>query len=181
METHYIIAIQLPKHMFTIPFSTFLDKKTQIQIKKNYSIYFLNPKFIKLFVFIQSGIRIITAKKNEKKLSGSEIEIIQKIHHTRYSDENAYVTTGGHFSQLYIRNLGIFLNALLDSRISSSQDDWVKRQSIVLRTVALDLEVLKQAKKSYTTIFTLWKNFYSAMNIYTEPSDSLFVIFYSLF
>ncbi|HSW89205.1 MAG TPA: hypothetical protein VLG12_08630 [Candidatus Saccharimonadales bacterium] len=166
--------------MSTMPFSTSIDNKKQIQIKQNYPIHFLHPKVTNFFIFLQAGIRIINAKKKEKKLSGSEKEIIQKIHHIRYADENSYVTTGGHFSQLYVRNLGIFLNALLDPRIPSSEEDWVKRQSIALRTIALDLEVFRKSKKAYTTIVHVGKHFYSAMNMYTEPSDSLFGIVYTL-
>ncbi|HSW96601.1 MAG TPA: hypothetical protein VLF89_02115 [Candidatus Saccharimonadales bacterium] len=162
------------------PFSTLIDNKNQIYIKKNYSIYFLHPKITTLFIFLQAGIRIITAKKKEKKLSGSEIEIIEQIHNIRYADENPYVTTGGHFSQLYVRNLGIFLQALVDPRLPSSKEDWTKRQSIALRTIALDLAVFSKAKKTYTTIVHLGKTLYSAMNVYTEPSDSLFGILYTL-
>lgn len=161
-------------------FSVSVDNKYNLNLLKNDPIRWVHPSYTKFLVFLQSGCRIITSKKREIKLTGNEETIIHKIHHLRYADTNSYVTTGGHFSQLYVRNLGIFLNALLDTRIPSSENDWMQRQSIALRTVALDLEVFSKAKKSYTTIVPIWKNFYSAMNIYTEPSDALFGIVFTL-
>lgn len=164
----------MPKS-FSTPFT-----KGKIQLKQQSTIHFLSPTLTKPFVLAQSGIHIITSRQKEQPLRGNEQKIIDKIHRLRYDDENSYVTTGGHFSQLYVRNLGIFLNALLDRRISTSEDDWRKRQQIALRTVALDLEIFTQAGKTYTTIVHLGKQFYTAMNIYTEPSDALFGVLYTL-
>lgn len=149
-------------------------------VTRHQNMRFLSPTFMKPFILLQSGIRIITSRQNEQSLGNTETEIIENIHKIRYSDNNSYVTTGGHFSQLYVRNLGIFLNALLDPRIPTSDDDWRKRQQIAIRTVALDLEIFKQAGKTYTTIVPLGNHLYTAMNIYTEPSDALFGIIYTL-
>jgi len=138
-------------------------------------------KYHKGYIYLKAGYHISKAKfAKEKQLSGSEKEIIKQIHAIRFNEKNPYVITGGHFYQLYVRNLGIFYNALLDPRIQTSETDWIKRQEIALRTVAIDLEVFQQTGKDYTTIVPIKKNLFSCFNFYARPSDSLFAMLYTL-
>jgi len=144
-------------------------------------IIFSSKKHHSLAVYLRSGFTISKAKfKKEPKLHGSEEEIIKQIHDIRFNEKNPYVITGGHFDQLFVRNLGIFFNALLDPRITTSHEDWTQRQEITLKTIALDLEVFKQAGKDYTTIVHVKNNIFTGYNFYTRPSDSLFAILYAL-
>jgi len=163
-------------------FTTTVNKGNDIRLKKEHEITFLSSSWMKKLNYLSSGITISKNKfYYEKPLGGSEDEIIQQIHGLRFNPQTQnFVITGGHFSQLYVRNLGIFFNALLDSRIPSTIDDWIQRQRIALQTVALDLEVFKNQKKRIRPIVPVKGSRYSAMNIYTLPSDSLFAILYTL-
>lgn len=163
-----------------LPFTTTIEKK-QFVLHPNSPLSFIHSPQTQLQSFIASGIDIGSSYFNqEEQLHGTKEAIIKQIHTFRYTQTNPYVITGGHFHQLYVRNLGIFFNALLDPRIPSSEEDWINRQAIVLKTVALDLETFRQAKRDFTTIVPLAKNRVTAMNIYTRPSDSLFGILYAL-
>src|SRR5579871_393486 len=162
-------------------FSTHVDAKGSITITQNYPIVFVGSKLQEYQSYIRSGMRIAKSSVfKEQPFPGTEREILEQIHHERFNPQNPYVITGGHFHQLYVRNLGIFYNTLLDPRIPSSDKDWEWRQRIALQTLAVDLEVFRQAKKTYTTIVPLGGNRYTAMNVRTTPSDSLWAIMYTL-
>lgn len=162
------------------PFQTNLVNN-QIILTQNYKLHFTHKKFHKWYTYIKGGVRIgKTAFAVEKPLKGTENAIIKQIHHIRYSEKNPYLITGGHFSQLFVRNLGVFFNALLDPRIPGDNDDWLLRQAIALKTVAHDMELFHLARREYTTITQIRKHLYTGLDIYARPSDSLFAIVYTL-
>lgn len=155
--------------------------RNEIVLEQIHPIRFTPNSHYKLYTYVRAGIRIGTsALAVEKPLKGNATEIIQQIHAIRYNANNPYVITGGHFYQIFVRNLGVFFNALLDPRIPSSPDDWYLRQSIALRTVAHDVEVFKLAGREYTTITPVRKHLYTGLNLYARPSDSLHAIVYTL-
>ncbi len=161
-------------------FKTTLVKK-QLVLEQFSPIQFSHQSKDKLYTYLRAGLRIgSTAFNEEIKLSGNEEKIIRQIHYIRYNENNPYVITGGHFYQIFVRNLGVFFNALLDPRIASSDQDWHLRQSIALRTIAHDLEVFHLAKKEFTTITPVTKGIYTGLNLYARPSDSLHAIVYTL-
>lgn len=164
------------------PFSTEIDRSGNIILKKNFDIIVLNSRLNKARSYLQSGVRIGKSYfKPEKPLKGNGQEIITQIHKLRFDPViNPYVITGGHFPQLFVRNLGVFYNALLDPRTPLSLEDWTNRQRIVLQTIALDLEFLHKAKTLATTITPLSKNIFLGINIYAYPSDTLFSILFAL-
>lgn len=125
------------------------------------------------------GIQILRKRFfSEEKFPGTQKNIIAAIHEKRFSDREKYVITGGHFSDLYVRNLGIFYADLLDNAVAKS--DLQKRQAIGIKTLTLDLQLLEQAKREPTTFTKLFGNFYMAKNIYARASDSLYAILYTL-
>src|SRR5207253_1290811 len=63
-------------------------------------------------------------------------EIIASIYKRRFNPERLLLTSGDHFSSLFVRNLGVFYYPVLDSRIPGSQQDWENRQTVYLQTVA---------------------------------------------
>jgi hypothetical protein len=97
-------------------------------ILKEHPLVYSHNRIRKFFLYTKGGIRIIKARfHQEKPLLGSEQAIIEQIHITRFSQNNPYVITGGHFSPLFVRNLGIFYNAILDPRLPSTDHDWLLR------------------------------------------------------
>ena len=168
------------KAVIDSPFQAKLSNNNFV-LTQTTDVHFSHQTKHKLQTYLHSGLRIATASlKKEHALHGSEEEIIKQIHTIRYAETNSYVITGGHFSQLFVRNLGVFFNALLDPRIPSTETDWRHRQSIALRTVALDLEVFHQAGKEFTTIVPIRKGLYTGLNLYARPSDSLHAIVFTL-
>lgn len=143
-------------------------------------LQFTQTPLARLTTYLQSGLRIAKASvTKEQPLIGSEQEIIKQIHEIRYNKKNPYVITGGHFSQLFVRNLGIFFNALLDPRIPTSETDWNMRQAIALKTLKVDLELFEQANQEYTTLAHVSGNSYTGLNLYARPSDSLHALVYT--
>ena len=123
----------------------------------------------------------------EKPIEEDAQGIITALHAERFDPSKAYVITGGHFPQLYVRNLGIFYGALLDPRIQDGTDDWTIRERVTLQTTALDLELLRMAGREYTTFVPISGTIFAGANFNAspldprvEPSDSLFAIVYSL-
>jgi hypothetical protein len=155
--------------------------KGEIHLVRVQPLRFTMEPYFRFTTYLRSGFRIAKASiTKEKPLSGSEEEIIEQIHSIRYNETNPYVITGGHFSQLFVRNLGVFFNALLDPRIPTTDQDWIDRQSIGVKTVAFDLELFQQAKKEYVTLTPVKDNLYTGLNLYARPSDSLYAILYTL-
>lgn len=113
-------------------------------------------------------------------IAGNEEEILSALHTERFDPSRAYIITGGHFPDLYVRNLGIFYSSLLDPRIPAGEDDWANRQRITLQTLAMHLELLRVAGKEYTTFAPVGPHAFAAINWNDEPSDSLFAITYTL-
>jgi hypothetical protein len=123
----------------------------------------------------------------EQPIEGTAPQIITQLHQERFNLDKAYVITGGHFPQLYVRNFGIFYGAMLDPRIQDGTDDWTTRERVTLQTTAVDLELLSKAGKEYTTFVPISSTIFAGANFNAapldpriEPSDSLFAIVYSL-
>jgi hypothetical protein len=118
----------------------------------------------------------------EKPVEGDTAqEIIHSIHESKYDpEENPFIVTGGHFSMLYVRNLGVFYHPVLDPYTALSQEDWENRQRVYLQTAAYALDSLSQCDKPYTTLVTTGITSVSCINIYHYPSDSVYGLLYSL-
>jgi len=166
---------------FQTPFVAKIQNN-QIILNQTNQIYVINNPIISFFRFAQGGIRIVIASfDNEKPILGSVQYIISQIHKERFDPSKPYVISAGHFSDFYLRNIGIFYNSVLDPCIPSSQIDWEKREKITTQTIALDLAVLKKVKTEPTTFSSIWPNVYVPLNIFTRPSDSLYSALYTLY
>lgn len=142
---------------------------------------FISGVLIQVCMYIVSGFRIATAAFfSEKPLPGTEEQIIQKLHMLHFTPKKRHLSTGGHFSDLYVRNMGIFYSGLLDRRIRSSRLDWESREQIALRTISLELQLLEQSQKTFTTFLSVTGDAFTGVNMYATPSDSLYAIVYSL-
>lgn len=170
----------------TAPFYHFhLDSDGQFVLEEKKSPKFLKTPYFFNYISLQSLQAMFRIAGNawffiEKPLPGSASEIITAIHKQRFDPGKPYIISGHHFSELYTRNLGIFYNAALDPRFAISQEDWYARQQSITATLAIHLALLKQSGKEYTTFYPIWSDVYSGVNVYAEPSDSLFAIVYTL-
>ncbi|HEX8964969.1 MAG TPA: hypothetical protein VF820_00885 [Patescibacteria group bacterium] len=165
------------------PFVTSLDTNQHIKITQKYPVTLYKlPNWLAMSIDqLQEFGRILPGRFfQEKSLSGNTSAIINQIHALRFDPSKPYIISASHFGELYVRNFGIFYSALLDPRIGSSQTDWINRERVGLQTVALDLELLKQAGKEYTTFTPITPHGYVGINIYQQPSDSLFALLWTL-
>ncbi len=163
------------------PFSSSV-KNGSIELKQNFQPRLVSNIFSRLSGYVRAGVRIpwYSLVTPETPLTGSENEIIAQIHAQRFNPDRPYIITGSHYSDLYMRNLGVFFNALLDSRLTGTAQDWVNRQRLALQTVAYDLVFLEQQKHAVTTIAPVngWE--FTGLNIYAYPSDANFGVLYTL-
>lgn len=164
------------------PYTTSLDETGQIHVNEHFAPKFINSPLAKFYALVKTGIRIplYSVFLKEERVADTESEIIDTIHRLRFDPSKPYVITGGHYSDLYIRNLGIFFNALLDPRLPTSPEDWQNRQRIALQTVQYDLEFFRQSGHAVTTIVPLDRQAFVGVNIYTEPSDAVHAVLYTL-
>lgn len=171
--------------MADTPFDFILKNNNQ------YSLHVIDPPVYistpTLFGYVslqsfQASFRILGEAwvSKERPLPGKIDEIIARIHSKRYDTTKPYVISAGNFSELYTRNLGIFYNAALDNRFAFSKTDWENREKSITSTLAFHLTILEQAGKEFTTLYPVWGNTFTGVNVYSEPSDSLFAAFYTL-
>lgn len=166
-----------PLSEVAMPFTTLINKNNQIVLQKNTDVKVMNNWYASILRWVFSGIRIASNSwVSEKAFAGNEQQIIAAIHKERFDPSKPYVISGGHFSELYIRNLGIFYGDILDPCIPSTQTDWIDRQRIALQTIALDLELFRQSKREPTTYSEVSSNTYTLFNVYTRASDSLYSV-----
>lgn len=165
------------------PFSTFIDAKGNLELKQKYSVVVYKvPSWIALIIDqLQEFGRIVPNRfLPENKLPGTVSKIINEIHNIRFNSQKPYVISAGHFGELYVRNFGIFYSAMVDPRFGFSQNDWINREKVTLQTVALDLELLRQSGREYTSFTPISPHGYVGVNIYQSPSDSLFAVLWTL-
>lgn len=165
------------------PYATYIDSVGNIQIKKQHNLQYIAVPQILAIVVNQLGefARIVPNRFHpEIAFKGSEEQIIEQIHQQRFNVDKPYVISAGHFAELYVRNFGIFYNAIVDPRFAISDKDWEIRQRVTLQTMAVDLELLRQAGKEKTTFFPVSPTGYMGVNLYAEPSDSLHAIVWTL-
>jgi hypothetical protein len=166
-----------PWTIVQLPYKTDIDASGQIVLREIRTPIFLRDPFSKMTAFLRSGVRIFLYRWiGEPKLGTTASEIIRNIHSRRFDPTKPYVMTGAHYSDLYIRNLGIFYNELLNEEVVLNSEDFLNRQRIALQTLALDLAFLRQNKKFVTTISPMGGATFTGINFYTEPSDSLHAV-----
>lgn len=163
------------------PYQTQLTSDGEIELVEVFAPKFRSDPLSRMTGFVRAGARIALYRWiDEPRIVGSESSIIEGIYTRRFQVEKPYVITGAHYSDLYIRNLGIFYDELLTPLPGQSSEDWQARQRLGLQTVALNLAFLRHNQKLVTTIVPLGGRSFTGVNIYSEPSDSLHAVLFTL-
>lgn len=164
------------------PYDTFLQPNGQLALVPVSSLNLQAASLYKNIALVTGGVRIMNnIYAVDRKAKNQDLErIIDEIHSLRFDAKNPYLISGDHFSQLYLRSLGIFYASILDPRTARGEQDWLNRQAIYLKTTAYALDVLSKTKSSPTTIVPLGGNQVTAINIYRPASDSLYSLLYAL-
>jgi hypothetical protein len=167
------------------PFKVTLNSNDELEIEKNPDIDIDASNFLSsLELKLVNGAAMFqnaTFSSEEPIKARTLDEIIEEIHRIRFSQDNYYVISGGHFYNLYLRNMGIFYNTIIDPRTAIDEQDWINRQIIILKTLALGLETIKQTQdEPPTTVTPVGGAEFITENIFNDPSDSLFAMLYTL-
>jgi hypothetical protein len=151
-------------------------------INHNHRLYVAQSWWWRLFATLKCWVHIMetrfvkSARSDAKTLDG----IIADIHTQRFNPNKLLLTSGDHFSALFVRNLGVFYYPMCDERIPSKTEDWHNRQIAYLQTVAYALGVFEKRPIPVTTIVTTGAYRATCMNFWRYPSDTVYGIFYAL-
>lgn len=134
------------------------------------------------FAIIKCGLHILhTRYIGSPRSPATTVDgIIADIHELRFRPDKLLLISGDHFNGLFVRNLGVFYYPMLDTRISSSDQNWHNRQVVYLQTVAYALGVFKKSPIPTTTIVETGPYSATCVNFYAYPSDTVYGIFYAL-
>lgn len=109
------------------------------------------------------------------KISGdTAAAITANIHARRFDPTKPYVISGDQFDGLYMRNLGVFYQDLLNPHTTLSPEDWHNRQRLAVQSVAYSLAAIDQLKRPVTTLLPISAHGVLAVNFFHYPSDTLF-------
>lgn len=163
------------------PYATEVSADGNVSLKEVHPPRFTTSLFARLTAYARAGARIVIYRWiPEPALGTNEQTVLQQLHLRRFDPSKPYVITGAHYSDLYVRNLGVFFNELTSSNLHRMQRDTLLRQRMALQTVALDLAFLRANGRLVTTIVPLGGTTFTGVNIYAEPSDSLHAVLFTL-
>lgn len=149
----------------------------QVTIKQNYTPHFYSGWWADLIGYYRQAVAIVWDRIEDPKMQGtSEKDIIAQIHALRFDPSKPYVISGDQFDGLYLRNLSVFYEELLNPHTALSATDWHNRQRIALQTVAYGLSAFEQLHKPVTTLFPIAPHSTLASDVYGYPSDTMFSI-----
>lgn len=185
-----IISIIAIVSYFTNPFVRFslIKDISKVELKdgslvleKIHSIKLQYRFFWRHFSMLKSAWHIVGSRFGRRnRTRATEInEIAKEIHEKRFNPKNMYLISGDHFSVFYPRSLGIFFHTILDPRTALSDEDWLNRQKIYLKSLAYALNVFSQSDQLSTTIVPTTPTSVILMNIYSLPSDTLYSMLYA--
>lgn len=136
----------------------------------------------RLFAILKNGIHIVSSRwvKSPRSTSKNVDDIIRDIYALRFDPNKLLLTTGDHFSALFVRNLGVFYYPVLDRSIPTAKELWHDRQIVYLQTLAYALGVFAKQKTLTTTIVPTGRYQATCVNFYAYPSDTLYGMLYAL-
>ena len=157
-----------------------IEDKKIIIIRDNDKLNVNQSAFLKVFSVLKSGSHIIESRYSKRDYSQKRTvdEIIEDIYRLRFSQHNLLLTSGDHFSSLFVRNLGVFYYPTLDTNLQTN--NWADRQSLYLKTLDFALGTFKKTDRLYTTIVPTGQNRVTGVDFHSNPSDTLYGVLYAL-
>jgi hypothetical protein len=136
----------------------------------------------RIFAVLKNGVHIMSSRWHKSPPSQSkDVQgIIEDIYNLRFNPGKLLLTSGDHFSALFVRNLGVFYYPTLDRAIPTTERRWYDRQIVYLQTLAYALGVFAKQKELTTTIVPTGRHRATCVNFYAYPSDTLYGILYAL-
>ncbi len=165
-----------------INFRARIQQKILTTINQNYRLKVSQKPWYKAFAVLKNGVHILSSRyiKSPRSRAQNVPDIIADIRKLRFNPDKLLLTSGDHFSALFVRNLGVFYYPTLDASIADSVDDWHKRQLVYIQTLAYALGVFHKSKKLTTTIVPTGRSRATCVNFYAYPSDTLYGMLFAL-
>lgn len=159
-----------------------LDDGTLLRLTGRQRLRVNQLRIVKLYAYILCGFYILHTRyiHAPKSKSGTVDGIIRDIHRLRFNPRKLLLTSGDHFSSLFVRNLGVFYYPTLDTRIPSPGREWAHRQTCYLQTLSYALGTFARQSTLTTTIVPTGRYTATCINFYAYPSDTLYGMLYAL-
>lgn len=176
----------------TDPFSRFSIIRTPYQAKivdgaiesinNNRNIIVSQQLPLKAFAVLKNGLNIVSSRWHKRASSEATTlrGIIDDIYALRFNPGKLLLTSGDHFSALFVRNLGVFYYPTLDRSLPANETTWHGRQIVYLQTLAYALGVFAKQDTLTTTIVPTGRHRATCINFYAYPSDTLYGMLYAL-
>ena len=151
-----------------------IDENHRLKVKQS------RPR--RWFAVLKNGIHIVNSRWHKSPASRGETvdDIIADIYALRFDPNKLLLTSGDHFSALFVRNLGVFYYPTLDTHIPSTEQQWHDRQLVYLQTLAYALGTFAKQSELTTTIVPTGRRTATCVNFYAYPSDTLYGMLYAL-
>jgi hypothetical protein len=153
---------------------TAIDENQKLRLRQSFEW--------QLFAVLKNGVHILSSRWHKSPASHGETidEIIEDIYDLRFDPTKLLLTSGDHFSALFVRNLGVFYYPTLDTQLPASETRWHDRQIVYLQTLAFALGVFAKHDTLTTTIVPTGRHEVTCVNFYAYPSDTLYGTLYAL-
>lgn len=151
-------------------------------IDENHRLKIKQSRAHRWFAVLKNGIHIVNSRWHKSPASKSNTvdDIIADIYALRFNPHKLLLTSGDHFSALFVRNLGVFYYPTLDTHIPCTEPQWHDRQLVYLQTLAYALGVFNKQRDLTTTIVPTGRRSATCVNFYAYPSDTLYGMLYAL-
>lgn len=165
------------------PYTTKLEND-KITYQQNFKLKVHGGPIADWLGYYKSGLLIVqNSLFGSPKVPGDTAdEIIANIHKLRFDPSKPYLISGDQFSVLYVRNLGVFYNRLLEPDIALSQQDWEGKQRLYLQSVLYGIDGLSASRTPKTTVVPVGPR--AAVLTQVHPgsygSDSAYGLLYGL-
>lgn len=137
---------------------------------------------LRVFAVLKNGVHILSSRWHRSPASTATTvhDIIDDIYKLRFNPGKLLLTSGDHFSALFVRNLGVFYYPTLDRSLPATEYRWHDRQIVYLQTLAYALGVFAKHNTLTTTIVPTGRHRATCVNFYAYPSDTLYGILFAL-
>lgn len=174
-----------PFNRFTIvrrPYVAKMKDGVLHAIDENKKLVINQNPFYTSFAVIKNGIHVLNSRWHKSPGSrATTVEgIMDDIYTLRFNPDKLLLTSGDHFSALFVRNLGVFYYPTLDPSIPASEERWHDRQIVYLQTLAYALGVFDKQQTITTTIVPTGRYRATCVNFHAYPSDTMYGMLYAL-
>lgn len=133
------------------------------------------------FAVVKNAIHILNSRwHNSPASSATTVEgIMDDIYDLRFDPTKLLLTSGDHFSALFVRNLGVFYYPTLDPAIPCDERRWEDRQIVYIQTLAYALGTFDKLDTLKTTIVPTGRYRATGVNFHAYPSDTMYGMLYA--